>query len=57
MTMIGLNQYVSGVITYEETLFEKTEDGKTDLVQYLKDAGIIIGIKVDMVIHLLLINR
>jgi len=47
-TASGLNQYVGGVITYEETLFEKTEDGKTDLVQYLKDAGIIIGIKVDM---------
>jgi len=36
------------VITYEETLFDKTEDGKTDLVQYLKDQGIVIGIKTDM---------
>jgi fructose-bisphosphate aldolase class I len=47
-TTPNLNQHISGVITYEETLFDKMEDGKTDLVQPLKEAGIIIGIKNDM---------
>jgi len=47
-TTKGISQYLSGVILFEETLFEKTEDGKVDLVQSLKDQGIILGIKVDL---------
>lgn len=46
-TTPNLNQYISGVILFEETLYEKTEDGKTDLVAYLKNQGVILGIKVD----------
>jgi len=46
-TTPDLEKYISGVILYEETLYEKTEDGKTELVQYLKDKGILLGIKVD----------
>ncbi len=42
-----LNEYISGVITYEETLFDKDEGGKR-LVQPLFDAGIVVGIKTDM---------
>lgn len=42
-----LNRYISGVILYEETLHDKTEDG-ADLVQPLRDAGIVLGIKVDL---------
>jgi len=45
-TAPDLPKYISGVILYEETLFEKTDDGK-DLVQVLKDQGIVLGIKVD----------
>jgi fructose-bisphosphate aldolase class I len=47
-TTPGLGQNISGAILYEETLYEKTEDGKTDLIDYLKEAGVVIGIKVDM---------
>lgn len=46
-TTKGLNKYISGAILFEETLYEKTEDGKTDLIDYLKEQGIIIGIKTD----------
>ncbi|KAH7647050.1 fructose [Cryptosporidium bovis] len=43
----GLSQYISGVILYEETLFQKTSSGEkmTDL---LAKQGILPGIKVDM---------
>jgi len=46
-TTRDLEKYISGVIVYEETLYEKTEDGKVELIQFLKDKGIVIGIKVD----------
>lgn len=41
----GLEQYISGVIMYEETLYQKADDG-TDFVAILKQKGIIPGIKV-----------
>jgi fructose-bisphosphate aldolase class I len=47
-TTPGLAKNISGVILYEETLYEKTEDGKTELISYLKQQDICIGIKVDM---------
>lgn len=40
------SEYISGVILYEETLFQKAKDG-TDFVKLLNDAGIVPGIKVD----------
>lgn len=40
------NQYISGVIMYEETLSQKTASG-TSFVDLLKAKGIITGIKVD----------
>lgn len=45
-TTKGVNNYISGSILYEETLFQVV-DGKKQ-VDFLKEAGIIPGIKVDM---------
>jgi len=45
-TTAGLSEYISGCITYEETLFEKDASGKS-YAQILSDNGIIPGIKVD----------
>jgi len=39
-------QYISGVIMYEETLYQKTADGKPFPVM-LKELGIVTGIKTD----------
>ena len=44
--MVGLNEYVSGVILYEETLYDKGTDGTTPLVDMLTGQGILPGIKV-----------
>ena len=41
----GLEQYISGVILYEETLYQKADDG-TAFVDVLKSKGILAGIKV-----------
>lgn len=46
-TTAGIGEYISGVIMYEETLFQQTADGKP-FVQVLSEAGVIPGIKVDM---------
>lgn len=40
-------QYISGVILYEETLFQSTKDGRP-FVQVLNELGIVPGIKVDL---------
>ena len=45
-TTPGLNEYVSGVILFDETIRQKTKDG-ADFAGYLKKNGIIPGIKVD----------
>jgi len=42
-----LSKYISGVILFDETLSEKTEDGKELLIKPLVDYGIVLGIKVD----------
>ena len=39
-------KYIGGVILFEEQLYQKTESGK-DLIDYLKEKDIVIGIKVD----------
>lgn len=46
LTTPGLNQYISGVITYEETLKDVTTSG-IPFAKILSDAGLMIGIKVD----------
>lgn len=42
----GIEEYISGVITYEETLFDTCSDG-TKMVDVLRAKGIAVGIKVD----------
>lgn len=42
----AMKSYISGVILYEETLFQKAEDG-TPLVDIIRAAGAVPGIKVD----------
>jgi len=42
----NLEKYISGVITYEETLLDSAPDGKR-LIQPLLDKNIMVGIKVD----------
>ena len=46
-TTEGLGEYISGVICYEETLFQKAADGR-QFVDVMKAQGMIPGIKVDM---------
>lgn len=41
-----ISKYISGVILFEETLYQKADDG-TPFVKILQDQGIIPGIKVD----------
>jgi fructose-bisphosphate aldolase class I len=43
----GIEEFISGVITFEETLFAKTTDGKKQLCDLLREKGIIVGIKTD----------
>jgi len=45
-TELAMNNHVSGVILYDETLRQKAKDG-TPLVKLITDAGAIPGIKVD----------
>lgn len=42
----GLNESISGVILYDETLHQRLQDG-TSFIQALTDKGIVPGIKVD----------
>lgn len=44
-----LAQYLGGVIFFDETLFQKAKDGKR-FVDVVRDAGILVGIKVDKVL-------
>ena len=46
----GLEEYVSGVILYDETIRQNAHDG-TRLVKLLEDEGIVPGIKVDTGAH------
>jgi len=43
----NLAQHISGVILFEETLFDKDPKTQQLLVKPLQDAGIVLGIKVD----------
>jgi fructose-bisphosphate aldolase class I len=46
-TQPAMNEYISGVILYDETLRQKAADG-TPLAKLISDAGAVPGIKVDM---------
>jgi len=43
----NLQQYFSGVIFFDESMYQKTEDGKL-FPEVVQDAGILVGIKVDL---------
>src|SRR5882762_4176889 len=46
LTTPDANNYMSGVIFYDETFWQKTSDGK-EFREYLKSTNILPGIKVD----------
>lgn len=46
VTAPGLSEHISGAILYEETLYQATAEG-VPFVDILKNAGIVVGIKVD----------
>jgi len=46
-TSKGWNQYISGVILFDETIRQRADDGHT-FVTVMEQAGVIPGIKVDM---------
>ena len=45
-TTEAMKNYISGVILYDETIWQKAKDG-TPLVEIIKKAGVLPGIKVD----------
>jgi fructose-bisphosphate aldolase, class I len=47
LTAPGIEKYISGVIFYEETLSQKTDQGIL-FPQHLSDVGVVPGIKVDL---------
>jgi len=47
VTTPGLGDSISGAILYDETIRQRTEDGRP-FVEVLRDAGIVPGIKVDI---------
>lgn len=51
-TSPGLGNYISGAILYEETLYQKSEDGRP-FPKVLEEQGILTGIKVDEGLKLL----
>lgn len=50
LTAPGLGEYISGAILFDETIRQKTADGRT-MVQAMEQAGILPGIKVDKGTH------
>lgn len=46
LTAEGMEEFISGVILYDETIRQSADDGKT-FVEHLKQKGVIAGIKVD----------
>lgn len=51
-TAEGIENYISGVILFEETCRHATKDGKP-FIEYLKEKGIVAGIKVDKGVKIL----
>ena len=47
LTTPGLDEYISGVILYDETIHQQKQDG-TFFLKAITNAGIIPGIKVDI---------
>jgi fructose-bisphosphate aldolase, class I len=51
LTTRGLEEFVSGVILFDETIRQRTLQGEVPFAQYLDKKGIIPGIKVDGGVH------
>lgn len=51
---LGIEKYISGVILYDETFYQKAADG-TKFVDLLKSKGIVPGVKVQSLILTLLL--
>ncbi len=51
LTTKGTEEFISGVILFDETIHQKTIDGEVPFAQYLESKGIIPGIKVDGGVH------
>ena len=49
-TRQAVSQYISGVILFHETVYQKSDDG-TSFIQLIKEKGIIPGIKVSHFRH------
>src|ERR1035437_3268831 len=47
ITTPGLEEFISGAILYDETIHQQKKDG-TPFIKAIIDAGIILGIKVDI---------
>ena len=52
LTTPGLSNYISGAILFDETIRQATDDGQP-FVEYMTEAGILPGIKVDLSTHAL----
>tara|TARA_B100000029_G_C17535026_1_gene944585 strand:+ start:188 stop:1210 length:1023 start_codon:yes stop_codon:yes gene_type:complete len=50
-TTPGMNEFISGIILFDETLRQSTLNDKKSYPEYLKDLNVIPGIKVDMGAH------
>jgi len=46
VTTQGLEEYISGAILFDETIYQQTDDGRS-MLAILKEKGIVPGIKVD----------
>ena len=51
LTTKGSEEFISGVILFDETIRQKTLDGEMPFAQYLASKGILPGIKVDGGVH------
>ena len=51
LTTKGAEEFISGVILFDETIRQRTIEGEVPFAQYLESKGIIPGIKVDGGVH------
>ena len=51
LTTKGVEEFISGVILFDETIHQKSLEGEVPFAQYLSSKGVIPGIKVDGGVH------
>ena len=49
-----MSDYIGGVILFHETLYQKDDKDQKLLKEYLKEKGIVCGIKVDAIMYFIL---